>query len=406
MLPFTIAQIYAQTTVMGNGVLLHFRSNLSISMERKYGLAAKYGSAQRLRGRQIPPRARSLRGLWTWAAGQLTTCAVNITKLARFTALVKPERLTDQIDELRQTIQQVERDLVDLNDTTTIAPGYKIYWQGLDAEIAGDSAKATKLYRQAARRDYPDGSLALRSLRYTLNDPKKVGSGAFPWQGAPARPRSARGWYWLLGGAILVILLLLLFNFNNNDTPAEAVALLPSATPTLTPTNTSSQVTLIVPNTATPTPTKTPIFIPPTATNRPTEIPPTPLQEAIVAPTSTPAATLIPAPKIIDPKDGLVWGDGAIVFEFEDMGLDHDQLYCLNTLRGYDLSLTENWSFPPIGSKEPAIPIEAHVFKVAQVQDIKCIVWSAAIGQNSCNTLISESTAERVIGLPHPCQLK
>ena len=54
------------------------------------------------------------------------------------------------------------------------------------------------------------------------------------------------------------------------------------------------------------------------------------------------------APLVIGPKDGLVWGDGAIVFEFEDMNIPEDELYCLNTrCSGYDNTLTENWSHPP-----------------------------------------------------------
>lgn len=101
-----------------------------------------------------------------------------------------------------------------------------------------------------------------------------------------------------------------------------------------------------------------------------------------------------------------MWNDGAIVFEFEDLNLADDELYCLNTLRGYDITNTENWSYPPAGNSEPYIPIQAHVFRIAKAQDIRCIVWSAAIGQGSCENIISENTVERVIGLPRPCDFK
>jgi hypothetical protein len=88
------------------------------------------------------------------------------------------------------------------------------------------------------------------------------------------------------------------------------------------------------------------------------------------------------------------------------MDLAYDELYCLNTLRGYDQTLTENWSFPPTGSKKRSIVIEANVFRVAKAQEIECIVWSAAIGKETCENIISQSTEERVIGLPRPCDFK
>jgi hypothetical protein len=115
---------------------------------------------------------------------------------------------------------------------------------------------------------------------------------------------------------------------------------------------------------------------------------------------------LIPAPKLIGPRDGLVWNDGAIVFEFEPLDLADDELYCLNTLRGYDATNTENWSYPPTGNDQPFIPVQAHVFRVARSQDIRCIIWSAAIGKNTCENIISANTAKRVIGLPRPCDIK
>jgi hypothetical protein len=122
--------------------------------------------------------------------------------------------------------------------------------------------------------------------------------------------------------------------------------------------------------------------------------------------TPTPAPTLRPALRIVGPTNNLVWLDGAVVFEFGTVDLAFDELYCLTTLRGFDQTNTENWSFPPTGSKEPAIAIEANVFRVAKAQDMRCIVWSAGIGKGSCENIISHSTEERVIGLPQPCKFR
>ncbi|MCB0155371.1 MAG: hypothetical protein KDF65_11300, partial [Anaerolineae bacterium] len=161
--------------------------------------------------------------------------------------------------------------------------------------------------------------------------------------------------------------------------------------------------TILVPNTATAIPTATSIPTTATATATPlptataTAIPPTPL------PTST--SILRAPPSIIGPQDGLVWGDGAVVFEFENLGLAENEIYCLNTLRGYDQTLTENWSYPPVGSKTPRIPIETNVFRTAKAQDIQCIVWSAYIGRGTCDTVISQKSKQRVIGMPQTCQV-
>jgi hypothetical protein len=65
---------------------------------------------------------------------------------------------------------------------------------------------------------------------------------------------------------------------------------------------------------------------------------------------------------------------------------------------------TENWSYQPTGAKEPIIAIEANVFRVAAAQDIQCIIWSAAIGRDSCDTIVSRSTEMRSIGMPRPCK--
>jgi hypothetical protein len=113
--------------------------------------------------------------------------------------------------------------------------------------------------------------------------------------------------------------------------------------------------------------------------------------------------TLQPPPRIVGPRDGLVWLDGAIVFEFEPLNLAFDELYCLNTLRGYDSTATENWSYAPVGSKRPSIVVDSNVFKVAKVQGMQCVKWSVSIGKGSCDNPITRSSVGRVIGLPRPC---
>ncbi|MFC1975821.1 hypothetical protein ACFLXQ_05445, partial [Chloroflexota bacterium] len=89
--------------------------------------------------------------------------------------------------------------------------------------------------------------------------------------------------------------------------------------------------------------------------------------------------------------------------EFEDLDLPYNELYCLNSMRGYDETNTENWSHPAIGSKRPSIPIYASVFRIAKIQGIQCVIWSASIGVDSCDNIVSESTTERMIGLPQAC---
>ena len=106
---------------------------------------------------------------------------------------------------------------------------------------------------------------------------------------------------------------------------------------------------------------------------------------------------------MIEPKDGLVWGDGYIVFEFEDLDLPENEQYCLNRMKGYDITNTENWSHEPRGNKRPIVVIEPNVLRVAKAQGIRCILWSAALGSPTCENIISEPTELRVIGLPGPC---
>jgi hypothetical protein len=98
-----------------------------------------------------------------------------------------------------------------------------------------------------------------------------------------------------------------------------------------------------------------------------------------------------------------VWGDGSIVFEFVDVKLADDELYCLNRMKGYDITNTENWSHEPRGNNLPSIAIEPNVFRVAKAQGMRCILWSAALGKATCENIISENTEERVIALPGPC---
>lgn len=313
-----------------------------------------------------------------------------------------PDLLIQQTTEIRQQIQTIENELAALNDEPVPTPGRQIYREAFEAELNQDFEKALKLYKSAARYTYADASAAARSLRHRIKTAKRKTSLTFPWADVSAR-RSRRFSFGLLVALLIgVIIIILALNvyFSN---PSEAVV-------TVSPTITTTSVTLtavVVLNTATPTVTNTPINTPlpsPTATPSPVSAPVNVTPTATTSP--TPAPTLKAAPKIIGPRDGLVWKNGAIVFEFEDMNLPDNELYCLNTMRGYDQTLTENWSFPPIGSQQPSIPIEENVFRVAQLQDMRCIVWSAYIGRGSCENVVSESSEERVIGLPEPCQFR
>lgn len=311
---------------------------------------------------------------------------------------VIPERLVKQINELRLKLQAVEQELVALGDEATLSSGRQSYWEAFEAEQAGDLDEALKLCKKAARQDYPDAAAAIRSLRYFVKTSKsKAPAGPTAWISQQVPQSKNR---WLIGlAAVLILVLVVAFAINGLSTsqPEAAVA---GDDATGTATATAPAVILIVPDTPTPTPTTVPTDTPlPPATG-------TPVSAATdETPTATPlpSPTLRPAPKILEPKDGLVWLDGAIVFEFERLDLAYDELYCLNTLRGYDRTNTENWSFPPVGNKEPKIPVEAHVFRIAKLQDMRCIVWSAAIGKGSCENVISKNTETRMIGLPRPC---
>lgn len=307
-----------------------------------------------------------------------------------------PERLSNQIKEARYEIQNVEDELLALRPNSLTISGREAYWKAFEAELAGDFERALKLYKTATR--YPDADKAAQSVRHDVKISK--GKPAEIWTTVTVNQETRK--YVAIGLATLLVLLMVgavsyfspLFS-----QPPEAIAVEP--TPSATPT--SVTIIQIVPDTATPLPTYTPI---PTPTETPTETPTNvPLPPPTVIPTETPTSTptLRAAPKIIGPRDGLVWQDGAIVFEFERDNLAFDELYCLNEMKGFDKTNTENWSFPRIGNKIPSIAVEAHVFRIAKVQDIVCITWAASIGKESCDNIISESTELRVIGIPGPC---
>lgn len=309
-----------------------------------------------------------------------------------------PLQFLNQINDIRQKIVKVESELVALEDEAAELPAQKFYRQGFEAELSGNFSKAVKLYRSAARYSHPDGNAALRSVRHLSKTTKRGSIAAERWMRTSSRQSRNRVMV-ILG--ILVIIVLFAIVALQGRPPAdlqEAVASAPSATATPSPSPTQ---------TSTPSPTATNTSTPtPTLTNTP-QPPPTAGPSATPSPTDTvtptPTFALRSAPRVIGPKDGLVWVDGAIVFEFEDFDLAHDELYCLNTLRGYDITNTENWSFPPVGRKPPFIAIEPNPFRVAKAQGIRCVVWSAFIAKETCDAVISESTEERVIGLPRPC---
>jgi len=315
------------------------------------------------------------------------------------TAATLPALVLNQIRETRQQIELIEDELSALDDASPGPPAQKFYRQGFTAELDGDFSEAIKQYKSAARHAHPDANAAIRSLRYFIKTQKNRPPRDQMWL-PPSKETASNNTVFIGLSVVLLLVLALIFIFRGQTTaqPEDSVGVAPPSTATPSPTHTSTPLPLATP-TLTPTPTQ--------AQSSPTLAPvlPTPTATASPTPSSTPTVTptLRAAPRIIGPKDGLVWGDGAIVFEFENQDLAYDELYCLNTLRGYDINNTENWSFPTIGSKIPAIPIEANAFHVAKSQGIRCVVWAAYIGKNSCDVAISQQTAERVIGLPRPC---
>ncbi len=310
-----------------------------------------------------------------------------------------PELLVHQINEQRQTIEEVEAELIELNDEAVQTAGRQFYREAFEAELAGDLDKALKLYKNASRSSHPDASAAMRSVRYAVRIAKSKSDSGQIWQIEPSK--QSRNRLLIALAVVLVLILVIIFAVNGLllSSSQQAIAGEPTSTTSATPT--PPEVILIVPETPTPFPSKTPTITSVPLTSTP--VPPAPTEELLPTSSPTPTPTLRPAPVILEPKDGLVWVDGAIVFEFKEMDLAYDELYCLSTMRGYDRTNTENWSYAPAGSKKPSIPIEAHVFRIAKMQDMQCIVWSAAIGKGSCDNIISRNTEERVIGLPRPC---
>ena len=327
------------------------------------------------------------------------------------TLAIIPDALLGQISEAQQNIQSLENELSEPDDNSTEARGRQFYREAVEAETAGDLSKAGKLYRSAARYSHQDGNAAVRSVRYKIKAEKlKATSVEQEWLATPAGRSKQR---MLLGFVVILILILVvIFAFSRGSSTEfqQAVA----DDPTLLISPTLPVVQLIIPDTPTPLPipSPTPSHTPPVATAAPqiaatpTTRPSTPTNTATPAPTRTPVPALKAAPKIVGPKDGLVWNAGAIVFEFQEIDLAYDELYCLDTIRGYDSTGTENWSYAPTGSQKPAIVIEANVFQVAKTLGMKCVSWSAGIGKGTCDNLVSQTTVERVIGLPRPCEFR
>ena len=293
-----------------------------------------------------------------------------------------PQFTKDKIHKLRRRIIQLEDEL----QAGKKSPAQQWYREGFAAELRGDAKKAIKLYKQAARKKYPDADAALYCMKCYANTNKKS---------------------WLIGAAILLVVVLAAFvAWQFSTTPSETPAVKQI---TFTPLASAPAAKIATRTPTSPPPTNTPR---PTASSTPAPIAPTPappltateVVQPLATPTETP--TLQPAPKLIGPPDNLVWQGGAVVFEFEAMDLNNGELYCLDALRGFDRSGAENWSYPPRASKTPAIPVDANVFSVAKTQGMQCVTWQAYIGQTTCQTRTSNLTTRRVIGLPDPCPEK
>lgn len=294
-----------------------------------------------------------------------------------------PAWLSSKINETRQTIFRLEEELQTLDPRITETAAKRFYREAYAAEIVEDWKKAEQLYHQAERHHHPDAEFARRSIWYQQNAGKTAPN---PF---------------VIGWAIALALLLgafFLAYLNNTRTNPAGMTL-------VTVTATALPLAPIVP-TATPT-------MLPTYTPRPADTPAPVVVNVSAEPTSAPTPTLMPsptplplrpAPKMIGPQNNLVWQGGAIVFYFEDLALASNELYCLDTLRGYDKTLTENWSKAPVGSKDPTIPVEANVFEIAKTKGMRCVTWSAYIGQETCDTPLSQKTEVQIIGLPDPCR--
>jgi hypothetical protein len=315
---------------------------------------------------------------------------------------VVPDVLIHQINDIRRQITLIEDELQAAAEPDPA--GRQYYRQALEAEEAENQTEALKLYRRAMRQGHPDAAAAIRSVNHSLKMARIRAETAQMRLLTPGRyPRRS---LFIALVLFMTLGLLLALAFIRLSQPAQSSQeSVVANVPTLTATPTSPAVRLIIPPTPTSLPTSTPTS---TGTPAPTDTPePEPIRvtfpTATWTPTPTPASTLRPAPQIIGPRDDLVWNDGAIVFEFVPLDLEEDELYCLDTLRGFDNTNTENWSYVPTGSERPSIAIEANVFRVARDQGMRCVVWTAGIGKGTCERIISELTPKRVIGLPRPC---
>ena len=329
------------------------------------------------------------------------------------TQAVVPAQLMQQIGKIRQQTKRVEDELLLLEEESIDIPAYQFYRKAFAAELDKAYDEALKLYKNAARHSHGDAQAASRSLRYRLKTAKPKTTA---WSSISSeRPRTRFPWGVIVALLIFVALFSFALSYGVPQFTNEAVVggTLSLSTRTATATDIPLPPVIIVPSTATLTPTGTRFASVSTDATPVTEAtntlaaeiqPPTAIP--LVTATPTPLVVLESAPLVIGPKNGLVWGDGSIVFEFEDMGIREDELYCLDTLRGYDKTLTENWSHPPIGKKQRSIPIEANVFRIAKTQGIQCIAWSAYIGRGTCENVVSQHTDTYIIGLPRACVLE
>ena len=312
-----------------------------------------------------------------------------------------PAAVIGQIHDVQHNIEEIENQLFEAEERSSDASSRKVYRAALAAELSGDYDGAAKLYRSAARYGHRDGNAAVRSVRYKLKATKTTPVTDQAWVLPKTDHAASMLWLGLMIIVILLLIVVVAYNFASSE-PQVVVVVSPAFTATATPT----VVQVIIAQTPTRQPSPTLTSTPsPASQPQVVEVAPTATTFTIppVEETPTPVPVLLSAPTMIEPRDGLVWNNGAVVFEFKPLDLAEDELYCLSTLRGYDANKAENWSHTAEGSQTPAIAVEANVFKVARDSGMRCITWSAAIGKNSCDNIISYFTPVRVIGLPTPC---
>ena len=84
---------------------------------------------------------------------ELQSLYTNLTSLREREAsyieasMTVPERLVGQIEEIRQEVINVERELLTLGDETLEMPARQFYREAFEAESAEDLPKAIKLYK-------------------------------------------------------------------------------------------------------------------------------------------------------------------------------------------------------------------------------------------------------------------